>query len=256
MTERDVDPVVEALKEGAWRETGAIDDALAEGRIDEAGWHAAMAGLVAPAYLAAGNPYGQAGHSGDAVSWEASRGIIAHAIHRGGTFLDAGCASGILMESVVRWGAGIRFAIEPYGVEIVPELAELARRRLPDWADRINVGNVRSWRPAEVRFDFVLVRPEYAPRGRRAALVRHVLDHVLAADGRLIVFVGTEEANCRDAEAEITSTGFTVGGRVERVHSQHAGLRRRLFWIDGRRGDEVAENPGQASARLSCLTYR
>jgi hypothetical protein len=244
MTRHDVDPVVEALKERAWRQTAVIDDALAEGGIDEAGWHAAMAELVAPAYLAAGNPYGQAGHSGDALTWEASRGIIAHAIHRGGTFLDAGCASGILMESVVRWGAGKGFAIEPYGVEIVPELAELARRRLPHWADRIKVGNVRTWRPAGGRFDFVLVRPEYAPTGRRAALVRHVLDQVLAADGRLIVFVGTEEANRRDAEAEITSTGLFVGGRVERVHPQHGGLRRRLFWIGGRRGSELGEYPG------------
>jgi hypothetical protein len=38
----------------------------------------------------------------------------------------------------VRWA---RHDIEPYGPELTPALAELARRRLPEWADRIFVGN-------------------------------------------------------------------------------------------------------------------
>ncbi len=229
-----VDPEVEALKERGWRATAAIDAALAAGRLDESGWHAAMAALVAPAYLAAADPYAQAGHSGDAESWQASRGIVAHALRRSGTFLDVGCAGGILMESVARWGAARGLVIEPYGLDIVPELAVLARRRLPRWAHRISVGNVRDWRPAQ-RFDHVLIRPEYAPRGRRAEMAHHVLKHVVAPGGRLIVFVGTEEADRRAAEQEIAVAGVAVGGRVERVHPQHAGLRRRLFWIDAAR---------------------
>ncbi len=227
----NVDPEVESLKECGWREVAGIDADLAEGRIDEAGWHAAMAELVAPAYLAAGSAFGQAGHSGDAASWQASRGIIAHALHRSGTFLDAGCASGILMESVEGWGAAKGLVIEPYGIDIVPELAALARRRLPHWADRIAVGNIRHWRAAR-RFDFVLMRPEYAPPGRRAELARHALDQLVAVGGRLIVFVGTEEVHQRRAEAEIAVPGIRVGGRVERLHPRHAGLCRRLFWVN------------------------
>jgi hypothetical protein len=240
-----MDPRVEALKERAWRETAAIDAELAAGRVDEAGWHAAMAALVAPAYLAGSSPYAQAGHSGDAASWEASRGFIARAIHRSGTFLDAGCASGILMESVVRWGRHNGHDIEPFGVEIVPALAELARRRLPRWADRIAVGNIRAWRPAAGgRFDFVLIRPEYAPKGRRADMVRHVLEHVLAPQGRLIVFAGTEELGVRSAEAEVAAGGFTIHGRAERIHPEHASLRRRLFWLTAARA-----RPSSARAR-------
>lgn len=53
----DVDPIIEGLKERAWREAAAIDAALADGRIDEAGWHRAMAAIATPAYLAADNPY-------------------------------------------------------------------------------------------------------------------------------------------------------------------------------------------------------
>ncbi len=115
------DPTIERLKERAWQEVAALNQALVEGRIDENGWHEAMASLIKPAYLAAENPYAQAGHGGDAATWEASRGFIAEAIHRSGTFLDAGCgASGILMESVHRWGATKNLNIEPYGLDIVP----------------------------------------------------------------------------------------------------------------------------------------
>ena len=95
----DPDPTIEHLKERAWQEVAAINQALVEGRIDEAGWHEAMASLIKPAYLAAENPYAQAGHGGDAATWEASRGFIAEAIHRSGTFLDVGCASGILIDT-------------------------------------------------------------------------------------------------------------------------------------------------------------
>src|SRR5262249_4628614 len=97
-----------------------------------------MAALIKPAYLAADNPYGKAGHSGDAATWEASRSFVAEALHRDGAFLDVGCASGILMESVQRWAANKRLRIEPHGLDIIPEFVELARQRLPHWADRIH----------------------------------------------------------------------------------------------------------------------
>lgn len=228
-----VDPSLERLKERAWEEVAAIDQALAEGRIDEAGWHEAMAALVRPAYLAGRTPYAQAGHGGDAATWEASRGFIAQALDRSGTFLDAGCASGILMESVQRWGAAKGLRIEPYGLEIVPELAELARRRLPHWRDRIWEGNVRTWEPSGERFDLALVRPEYAPAHRRAEMAGHVIDRVLKPGGRLIVFIGPEEVDCRRVEASVTARGLTIHGRIEVPHPKDSRLVRRLFWIDG-----------------------
>jgi 2-polyprenyl-3-methyl-5-hydroxy-6-metoxy-1,4-benzoquinol methylase len=226
------DPFIEGLKERAWQEVAEINQALEEGRIDEDEWHEAMAALIKPAYLAADNPYAQAGHGGNAATWEASRGFIAEALHRSGTFLDVGCASGILMESVHRWGAARNLVIEPYGLDIVPEFVELARRRLPQWADRIDVGNIRTWQPQGNRFDYVLIRPEYAPASRRADMVRHIVRHVLKPGGRLIVFVGTEEVGSRSVEASITTHGIPVHGRVEIPHPRDSRVVRRLFWID------------------------
>lgn len=228
----NLDPSLERLKERGWQEIAVINEALAQGHIDEAAWHQAMASLIKPAYLTANNPYAQAGHNGDASTWEAARGFIAQALHRSGSFLDAGCANGLLMETVQRWGLIKQLCIEPYGLDIVPEFVEVARRRLPQWAERIYIGNIRAWQPPHEGFDFVLIRPEYAPVHRGCDMVAHVLNRVLKPNGRLIVFVGTEEVELRGVEARISSEGFTVHGRVEIPHPQDSRVVRRLFWID------------------------
>ena len=104
------------------------------------------------------------------------------AIDRDGTFLDIGCASGYLMESTVRWTA---HRVEPYGLDLAPNVAHLARRRLPQWADRIFVGNALTWKPPQ-RFEFVRTELVYVPAQRQRALVVHLLDDVVAPGGRLI----------------------------------------------------------------------
>src|SRR4030095_3326110 len=111
------------------------------------------------------------------------------------------------------WGAEKRLVIEPFGLDIIPELAELARRRLPQWADRIHVGNIRNWQPASQRFDFVLIRPEYSPAARAPEIIRHIVDKVLLPMGRLIVFVGTEETYFRRVESSLSSHGLNITGR-------------------------------------------
>ena len=90
--------------------------------------------IITPAYLAADTPWEQSGKSGDECLWAYGRSLICDAIHRDGSFLDVGCANGFLMESVERWAAVRGRRIEPYGLDISPELADLARSRLPAWS--------------------------------------------------------------------------------------------------------------------------
>jgi predicted pyridoxine 5'-phosphate oxidase superfamily flavin-nucleotide-binding protein len=134
-------------------------------------------------YLAAGTPAGGSGHGGDAASWEAVRRPIADAIDRSGTFLDIGCANGLLMESIAVW---TEHDVEPYGLDFARRLVEEARRRLPQWADRIFLGDARTWEPPR-RFDFVRTELVYVEESERPAYVEGLLERFLAPAGRLLV---------------------------------------------------------------------
>lgn len=189
-----------------------------------------MAALVVPAYLAGDNPRAQSGHSGDEARWEQARRLVVDAIGRDGTFLDVGCASGHLMETVQAWAAEDGHAVEPYGLEIAAELAELARSRLPQWGDRIWVVNALHWQPPR-RFDFIRAGLEYVPPPRRPDLVRHLLDEVCEPGGRLILGVRNELRDSGPLEDEVAAWGFEIAGRTERSHSDPRVVRR-AFWID------------------------
>jgi hypothetical protein len=212
------------LKDNSWRELAEIDARLAGGEIDEEAWHRAAAALVVPAYLAAETPWGQSGKSGTAEDWEWSRSHVADAIDRDGTFLDVGCANGYLMECLPRW---TRFDVEPYGLEIAPELAALARSRLPDWADRIFVGNALAWE-APREFTYVRTGLEYVPKGRR----RELVERLLGSCERLIVGVFNEHESERTTEAELESWGVAVTGRSMRSNRRKPGMEYRVLWID------------------------
>ncbi|MET0937616.1 MAG: class I SAM-dependent methyltransferase [Gaiellaceae bacterium] len=208
----------------------AIDAALERGEIDEEGWHRAMAGLIVPAYVGGDNPRAQSGHSGDAERWEGARRLLLDAVERPGSFLDVGCANGHLMECLHTWAAEDGIDLEPWGLEISVELAELARQRLPQWRGRIAVGNALEWKPPR-RFTYVRTNLDYVPAARRAELLQRLLDVVVARDGRLVVGVFNEELD--GAIEELASSwGFEVAGRAERPHPDTSRLVRRAFWID------------------------
>jgi trans-aconitate methyltransferase len=189
-----------------------------------------MADLVVPAYLAGDSPRAQSGHSGDALRWERARRLLLDAVERSGSFLDIGCANGHLMECLHAWAAEGGTDLEPWGLEISVELAELARRRLPQWRDRISVGNALGWKPPR-RFTYARTNLDYVPAGRRAELLQHLLDDVVAPDGRLIVGVFNEELDGA-LEETVRSWGFEIAGRSERPHPDTSALVRRAFWMD------------------------
>lgn len=155
----------------------------------DADYYAGNLRLLEPAYLRGTTPQHGSGFSGDAIRWRRRRGMIVDGIHRCGTLVDLGCANGLLMESIHRWAAERGHTIEPYGVDISPGLVDLARRRLPHWAGRIQVGNAISYRPAAPphRFTFVHLLIDLVPRARRRDLIDHALEHLVEPGGRLLV---------------------------------------------------------------------
>jgi SAM-dependent methyltransferase len=226
---------IELAKNRAWPLLERLDRALERGAIDEERWYREVAAVITPAYLAADNPRAQSGSASTPEEWAYKRGLIADAVDRDGAFLDVGCASGYLLETLVIWCRQRGHTIEPYGLDIAPELAGLARRRLPQWAERIFVGNALTWVPPR-RFDFVRTGLEYVPARRQRDLVAHLLHDVVAPGGRLIIGVYSEENDTTRAapseEEGVAGWGFPIAGRTERPHLVDARLVYRVFWID------------------------
>jgi SAM-dependent methyltransferase len=206
----------------AWQQIAEIDARLERGEIDEAGWHAAMAGLVVPAYLAAASPWEGSGKQGSAEDWEHARSHVADAIDRDGSFLDVGCANGYLLECLPRW---TQHRLDRYGLDISPELVDLARRRLPDLADRLMTGNVMQWDPPH-RFTYVRTGLEYVPSHRR----RELVEHLLSWCERLMIGPMTEAAG-GPTERLLVEWGHPPSGRSERPH-RHSDAVYRVLWID------------------------
>jgi 2-polyprenyl-3-methyl-5-hydroxy-6-metoxy-1,4-benzoquinol methylase len=209
---------------------------LAAGEIDETEWYRRIAAEITPAYLSSDNPRAQSGFIGDEAHWIQARGIIADAIDRAGTFLDVGCANGYLMESIVRWSGERGYRLEPYGLDISPELIGVARQRLPAWADRLYVGNAIDWEPP-LRFDFVRTGLEYVPRRRQPDLVRRLLERVVTPAGKLIIGTCNEKKNAREHHEASTahrlqSWGWDIAGSSERPHRLDDRLVYRVFCVD------------------------
>lgn len=230
-TERDP---IESVKDRAYWLTEQVEAELKAGEIDEEEWHRRVAEVITPAYLAADTPWAQSGKSGDERLWTYARSLVCEAIEHDGTFLDVGCANGYMMECMEQWAAERGHRIEPYGLDIAHELVDLARSRLPMWADRIYVGNVMTWSPPQ-RFDFVRTGLEYVPFRRRRDLVQRLLDQFVAGSGRLVIgtYHGDRVATCvaDELEREVSSWGFNVSGRTSRPHRDDR-LTYRAIWID------------------------
>jgi len=239
MSETPIEPPepIELAKNRAWPLVERLNRELAAGQIDEAAWYREMAAVIVPAYLAGEDPREQSGSGGSVEDWAYKRGLLANAIDRDGTFLDVGCASGYLMETMAAWCRERGHTIEPYGLDISPELAELARGRLPQWADRIYVGNAMEWVPPR-RFDLVRTGLEYVPPRRQRDLVERLLREVVAPRGRLIIGVYSEERDDTRSgpseEERVTAWGLgaAITGRTERPHRTDPRLVYRAFWID------------------------
>jgi SAM-dependent methyltransferase len=185
-------------------------------------------------YLAGTNPRQQSGFGRDERDWERFRRPVVAPVEKDGSFLDIGCANGLLMESVVRWAALDGHSIDPYGLDISEKLAELARQRLPVWRDRIFTGNALFWEPPST-FDFVRTELVYVPHQRRQEYLERLLERVVAPGGRLIVCsYGSSRPEGERAETlvdQIRHWGLPVDGVYDLVSPEHGFVITRVISV-------------------------
>ncbi len=158
-------------------------------------WDARTRDLLEQAYVEAGDgPRGSGSGQASLGDWRAKRQQLAVPMDRDGTWLDVGCANGFLMATLPSWCAERDVTIEPYGPELLPKVADLARALHPTLAERIWTGSVMQWSPPQL-FTYVTTLEDQVPPDRLGDLVGRLLDTFVEAGGRLIVSAYTNADN-------------------------------------------------------------
>ena len=160
------------------------------------------------------NPFQQSGRSSGEARWKETRRPMLEAVHHSGHFMDVGCANGLWLESLVGWARERGVSIRPHGIDVVPELVDLARARFPTDRQSFEVANAFYWQPKRP-YDFVRTNLEYVPHPDWVAFIQHQYSAV-AVGGRLILchYRNLDEPSI-DPGLVAQSAGFTVSGRVE-----------------------------------------
>lgn len=153
-------------------------------------WFEGNKTLLETAYLTGQQPWQQSGfglHTPRTYAdWEALRKPVAGAMDKSGTFLDIGCANGYLLECVLRWTGERGLTITPYGLDLSEKMVELARQRLPQYANHFFTGNVWDWQPPQT-FDYVRTELVYLPAELRSQFVIRLLTRFLNPGGKLLL---------------------------------------------------------------------
>jgi hypothetical protein len=168
-------------------------------------------------YLRERDPIRQSGFGGGPERWRAEREPILDAIGAGGDLLDACCANGHLLECLVEWGRERGLAITPHGLDQGARLIELARRRLPEFAANLHVGNAWDWVPPR-RYRYVYALCDCVPSGYLPDLTTRLLTRVVEPGGRLILGSYGSRSHghvALDVAGFLESMGLLVAGRSE-----------------------------------------
>ena len=219
-----------------------VNAALCNNEINKDDWYELNSLYFTKLYLSSDNPRAQSGHSGDEFHYRFSMLPILEAVYKDGTFLDVGCANGHLMEMLYKWGKGIGFDLQMYGVEISEGLFELAKNRLPQWHDRFFLGNSFYWKP-DHKFDYIHIGGlGQVPDDDRCAFFNHLMEHYLVDGGRMIMgpyWVDINDTSqhrfldSRDiTEKLIRDFGLSPTGYFEKTHYSKSNMIRKAIWFD------------------------
>lgn len=198
-----------------------------------AAWFDEKRQKIETSYLESDNPYQQSGWGSTPQRWRLGRELILEAVSHNGTFLDIGCANGLLLGYLMQWASERGIQLIPYGIDISPKLIELARRRLPAFASNLAVANGFYWQPPN-RFDYVHTLLEYVPDELQPDYLKQLLHQALAYAGRLIVSSYSNRTQQRqpiDVAATLQQHGFPVAGSTTSL-DQDGWVLTRVAWVD------------------------
>jgi len=195
------------------RETRAVTELTEWDGSD--GWDERTTELLRDAYLAGGaGPRGSGAGDGSEGVLRAKRQHLAVPMDVNGSWLDIGCANGHLLATLPIWTRERGVVVEAHGLELIPDLADLARSLHPELADRIWTGSVVTWVPPR-RFRYVTALDDAVPPHRLGVLVERLLAEFVEPGGRVIVSSYTNRGVApRPLFSALTDCGFPPSGTI------------------------------------------
>lgn len=131
--------------------------------------------------------------SGDFNAWRLSRELFNNSIFPGENVLDAGCANGALLWSLLHWRSDLFI---PWGFDIAPHLITDARQLFPDFKDHFWVQDFfASWPP--LLFDIIIApwAGVDVPQRARFELISNVVGH---AKRLALFYLYDDDLDCLD----------------------------------------------------------
>lgn len=180
-------------------------------------WFTNIKETLEQAYISHNEPWRQSGMSGPEERWISLRKPIADCMDKSGSFLDIGCANGYLLECCLKWTVERGISIEPYGLDISEKLLEMAKNRLPGYADNFFLGNAMTWLPPQ-RFDFVRTELVYVPDGYEKQYVEFILENHLNPGGKLLVASYGEGMTLEEIQRGIMKGNHATNNIIERLN--------------------------------------
>jgi SAM-dependent methyltransferase len=180
-------------------------------------WFLSLKNILEEAYLKHDEPWKQSGFMGTEERWVSLRKPVADCIDKSGSFLDIGCANGYLLECCIKWAAERNINIEPYGLDISETLLDLAKRRLPLYANNFFTGNAFTWIPPK-RFDFVRTELVYVPDEFESQYIVFILNNHLNPGGKLLVASYGEGFAIQELEQRTFKGQHVTNDIVERLN--------------------------------------
>ncbi len=137
-------------------------------------------------YLKYNEPWKQAGFLMSEEAWVACRKPIADCIDKSGTILDISCSNGYLLESIVKWTAEKGHTITPYGIDLSEKLINVAKTRLPKFADNFVAGSAMHWN-SPIKYDYVRTELGYALEEVQEQYLQRLFSSYVAPSGKILL---------------------------------------------------------------------
>ncbi|AFY88529.1 class I SAM-dependent methyltransferase [Chroococcidiopsis thermalis] len=185
-------------------------------------------------YLASSNPYQQSGWGSTPARWRCVREVILTAVNKNGSFLDVGCANGLLLESLIQWASEQKIQLIPYGIDISSRLIELACQRLPDFTNNFAIANALYWR-STTQYDFIHTLLEYVPSQLHSDYIQQLFNTVKQG-GRLIISSYSNRSRQQqtfDVVQYLKQLGYPVAGNAS-TQEEDGWILTRVAWIEKR----------------------